>query len=145
MKIIAVPSRPAEVVEYRDDLRLRRDVEGGGGFVREDQVRLEEEDGRDHHALQHSARQFVRILTQPTTRLVDPDLVEHGSRPVQGSVFRGAVLADEHLGQEVADPVDRVDRGTRILEDHPDPPRAELTQFGLPCVPDLAPVEDDRA
>ena len=47
--------------EQIEDARLDRDVERGGGFVGDQQLRPGRERLRDHHALLHAARQLVRI------------------------------------------------------------------------------------
>ena len=58
----------AEALEERDDLRLDRDVERGGGLIGDEQTRLGGERERDDHALAHAARELVRIVLDSAPR-----------------------------------------------------------------------------
>src|SRR5207244_954800 len=51
----------AEAAEEVQDLRLDRDVEGGGRLVEEEHARLEDEGARDRHALALAPRELVGI------------------------------------------------------------------------------------
>jgi hypothetical protein len=51
----------AAVPDELEDLRLRGDVERGGGLVGDQQHRLEHQRHRDHDALALAARQLVRV------------------------------------------------------------------------------------
>ena len=63
----------AQVAQQLNDLRLDGDIEGGGGFVGHEQLRLRSERHRDHHTLLHAAGQFVRIISQPRFRRRNAD------------------------------------------------------------------------
>ena len=73
----------------------------------------------DHHALAHAARQLVRVLAW-RARLASgmPTRREHLDRPVQASRGSTGGVQLDRLGDLVADGVDRVERGHRLLEDH---------------------------
>jgi hypothetical protein len=51
-----------ELGDQLQDLRLDGDVERGGRFVGDEQLRLARERHRDQHALAHAARHLVRVL-----------------------------------------------------------------------------------
>ena len=98
-------------------------------LVRQEQPRVGEQRGGDHHALQHAARQLVRVLPQPPLAVVDADLLAACStaRAWAASAGTRSVRA-QRLGHEVTDAADRIDVGARVLEDHRDlgAVRAEL-------------------
>ena len=67
---------PLEVAQEGEDLRLNRDVEGGGRFVGDQQLRPAGERHGDHHPLPLPAGKLVRILAEPAGGLRDADLGE---------------------------------------------------------------------
>ena len=110
----------AQLVEDRHHLRLCRDVERGGRLVGEQQRRLGEQGGGDHHTLQETAGQLVRVLPQAPFAVGHADFGQESHRPPLGLVVGHAVVGAQRLGHEVADPPHRVHVGTRVLEDDPD-------------------------
>ena len=65
-------ARPApllQILDQRQDLRLRGDVEGGGRLVGDQESRVEHHRGRDHDALPLAARELVRIDLEKALRL----------------------------------------------------------------------------
>ena len=66
--MMAVPSRVAELDEQLHDLRLRRDVQRGGGLVGDQQLRIPGQRDRDHHPLAHAAGELVRVLVETALR-----------------------------------------------------------------------------
>ena len=61
-----------QLEHQRQDLRLDRDIERGGRFVRDQQRRPAGQRHRDHRALAHAARELVRIFQRPPLRFGDP-------------------------------------------------------------------------
>ncbi len=121
---------PAEQVQ---DLLLHGDVECGGGLVGDQQLRLVRDRHRDHDTLPHPTRELVRVLAEPAARLRDADQPQQLLRAgASGRTGHAGVSADR-LGQVRPDLLDRVQRGHRVLEDHPDP--------GAPQRPAARPVE----
>jgi hypothetical protein len=51
-----------ELFQERQDLRLDRDVQSGGGFVRKDEVGIARNGHGDHDPLPHSAAELMRIF-----------------------------------------------------------------------------------
>ena len=62
-----------DLADELEDLSCDRDVERGRGLVRDDQVWVARQGHRDHHPLAHTARHLVRVLLDPSLRIVDPD------------------------------------------------------------------------
>ena len=75
------------VLEEVEDLRLHRDVERGGGLVGEEHRRAAGERDRDRDALAHAARQLVRVLVEPPSRLGDADVVSSDTAVCLASLF----------------------------------------------------------
>src|ERR1700755_2129600 len=57
-------------------LGLRRDIERGGRFVRDQQARIEQKCHRDHGALTLTAAQLVRVGTNDASRLGEVDAID---------------------------------------------------------------------
>ena len=110
-----------EPLDQRDDLRLHRDVERGGRLVGDDQFRLGADRKRNHDALAHAAGEFVRIGVDAFVGRGNADLGEQ----IDGALARGRLgetgVGADGLDQLVADPVQRIEAGERVLEDHADP------------------------
>ncbi len=108
----------ALLAEHADDLGLRGDVEGRGGLVAHQQSRRRRERTRDHDALQHAARELVRILAQVLLGARQA----HGGEQFDGACSRGirrpSLGQPQRFCQVVADGAHRVDAGARVLEDH---------------------------
>ena len=76
--------RQAGVADQRaqqaEDLGLHGDVEGGGGLVGDQQLRLAGERQRDADALRHAAGQLVRVALQHPLGVDDADLAAAARR-----------------------------------------------------------------
>ena len=120
MNSSAMPISRCSVVEQREDLRLDRDVERGRRLVGDQQLRLAGERHRDHRALALAARELVRKGVDAPLRLGDAGAREQLDRRARACAAAAALVQLEHLGDLVADRVERVQRGHRLLEDHRD-------------------------
>ena len=118
MNSMPMPAGRALLAEHGDDLGLRGDVEGGGRLVADEQSRRARERAGDHHALQHAARQFVRVLAQVVLGPRQPHGAQQLDRPRLGVGPGSPVDQSKRLGEVVADRAHRVDARARILEDH---------------------------
>ncbi len=67
----------AQVREQIEDLGLDGDIEGGGGFVGDEQLRTVHDGHRDHDTLAHAAGELMRIIAGAALGLGDGDVV-HG-------------------------------------------------------------------
>jgi hypothetical protein len=111
------PPVAAQIVEQRQDLRLHRDVERGGGFVRDDHLGVVGQRHGDADALAHAARHLVRVAVDAVSAL---GMRTCFSRSMAlGAPLRpaDAAVAGDRLDQLVADAVERVQRRQRVLED----------------------------
>ena len=72
-----------ERLQQLQDLRLDGDVERGGGLVRDQQLGVVGERGRDHHPLALPARELVRIGGEPFLGLGEAGAAQkfHDARP----------------------------------------------------------------
>ena len=100
-----------------EDLRLDRHVERGRRLVGDQQFGAAGQRHRDHHALAHAARELVRVVVDPPLRRRDVHQAQHLDRPVDRLAPAEVLVQAHHLGDLLADRVDRVERGHRLLED----------------------------
>ena len=99
-----------EVAQQLEDLRLHGDVERGGRLVGEQQRRLAQQRHRDHDALAHAAREFVRIEPDAPRGLGDADALEHAHGDGERLGAADAAVRRQHLRQLIAHPHVRVER-----------------------------------
>ena len=114
-----------------EDLRLDRDIQGCGRFVRDQQTGPAGQRHGDHEALSHPARGLVRVFAHPLPRGRD-------AHPFKQSLCFGhrlglghAPVCHQHLGNLLADLHRRVQRGHRLLEDHRHVIAAHSAHFGF--------------
>ena len=110
----------AQALEQRNDLRLDRDVERRRRLVGDDQLGLAGQRQGDDDALAHAAGELVRVLVEALLGGRDAGFLEQPDRaPARvGGAERQVGL--DRLDQLLADRVQRVERGQRILEDGAD-------------------------
>ena len=118
-----------EALDQRDDLRLHGDVERGGRLVGDDQFRLGADRQRNHDALAHAAGEFVRIGVDAFFRRRDADLGQQIDGALARRGLRKIHVGPDRLDDLVADPVERIEAGQRILEDHADPLAPDAADF----------------
>ena len=120
ISIRPMPSSSTSRRKQREDRRLGGDVERGRRLVGDQQLRAQRDRHGDADALALAAGELVRVAGQREARRGQPDALERrgGDRPRLGPAG-GAVDADG-LGHLVADRLQRVERGHRLLEDHAD-------------------------
>src|SRR6185312_14876982 len=134
-----------EPLDQRDDLRLHRDVERGGRLVGDDQRRIGGERERDDDALAHAAGELVRIGGEPLPRRRNADLDEQPLGLVARGGRRDALMRQDRLDQLVADAVERIEAGQRVLEDHADALAAQQPHLRARQVVDTLAAESDLA
>ena len=129
----------AQALQQRDDLRLHRNIERRGRLVRDDELRLGGERERQHDALAHAAGKLVRIVVDARVRRRDADLFKQRERPFSRRGFRQRRVRADGFDQLLADPVERVEAGERVLEHHADALAADLAhRLGRQIVDPLA-------
>ena len=114
-----------------EDLRLRRDVERGGRFIRNQQCGIEHQRGCDHDALALAAGELMRIGVDHLLGIRQMHRA-HDLEHALAAFFwikRGVDL--QHFPDLVADPLDRIERGHRLLEHHGHARAADRAQLGV--------------
>ena len=133
----------AQVFEQLQDLQADRGVERRGRLVGDEELRIAGERHGDHRALALPAGELMRIAARAPLGIVDPhaahcpDGLGPGLRPAQFAVQL------DRLDDLVADRIDRVQRGHRLLEDHRDVAPPQLAQLLGGHFQDLLPVEQN--
>ena len=115
-----------QLAQELDDLRLHREVEGGGGLVEQDELGLERDGPGDGDALALAAGELVREALQDVVGHAGVD--QRGLDAVDAVLGAGAdVVDDQALLEEAAHAEAGVQRGEGVLEDdlHPRAERAE--------------------
>ena len=99
---------------------LHGDVERGGRFVGDDELRIVRDRRGDEHTLPHAARELVRILFGPAHRIIYADMVEQlmHARANLGAVAHAVDL--KRLSDAPPDRRDRVQGVARILRNECD-------------------------
>ena len=122
---------PLAVADEVEHLFLDGDVEGGGGFVADEEFGFGDQCHGDHHALAHAAGELVGVGMDALFGIGDADLGE-GVDGAGECGFSAELLVEfERLGELVADAHEGVERGHRILEDHRDALAADFQEFLL--------------
>ena len=98
-----------EVLNQLHDLRLDRDVEGGGRLVGDQDPGLEGKGHRDHRALAHPAGELVRIVVDALLGIRDPDRAQELCGAPLRLPFRHVLVGLDLLDDLVTHPVDRVE------------------------------------
>ncbi|MPL75522.1 hypothetical protein SDC9_21346 [bioreactor metagenome] len=137
--------RAHEVAQQRQHLGLGGDIERGGGLVGDQQLRAQRDGQRDRHALALAARKLVREKRQREARCGQADAVKAVAGDAAGLAAGKAAVDDQRLGHLIADRHQRVERGHRLLKDHPHAGAAQPAQLAFGKRGDLAPGQPDRA
>ncbi len=129
MNRTANPSSVPQVHELVENLALSDDIERGGRFVHDQELRLEGECHRDHDPLPHAAGQFVRVAAEPVRG--DADHLEQFAGPgASGGPVQFWPVRLEHIGELDADRHHRVQRVHGALQDHGELVPAQLAKLG---------------
>ena len=105
-----------EVHEEIEDLALDGDVEGGDGFVADDEFGLEGDGAGDADALALAAAELERELAGGGGG--QADFLQEGGDPLAALVGRAHFLDDESFADDVADGLAGVEGLGGVLEDH---------------------------
>ena len=122
-----------QLPQQRQDLRLHRHVERRGRLIGDQQRRRTGQRHRDHRALPHATRQFVRILAQPARHIVHAHLLQQNGRSGARILPAHAAMGHQRLGNLIADTQVWRERGHRILEDHRDSLTAQCSRRPRPA------------
>ena len=120
MNSSAMPRRSLQIGEQGEDLRLDGDVQGGGGFVGDQDVGLERQRHGDHHPLTLAAGQFVRQSGEAAIGFRQTDQAEKFQHPRALGRAGNAGVDFEHFANLLLDIVEGIERGHGFLEHHAD-------------------------
>jgi hypothetical protein len=134
-----------EVGQQGQDLRLHRHVEGGGGLVGHQEVRLAGQRHGDHDALALAARELVRVGVQAPLGIAQADEFEQLEDARPRLAARQAAMHLQHLADLPLDGVQRVQRGHRLLEHHGDVGAADAPEALLRQGEQVRALEQDAA
>ena len=127
--------------QQRDDLRLNRHVQCGGGLVGHDQLRLGGQRQGNHHPLAHTARKLVWKVVNALLGRRDAGVFQQ----VDGALARFS-LAHRQVGGDgfnelAAHRVQRVQRGERVLKNGANLAPAHLAHLFIGQVVDTLAVQ----
>ena len=134
-----------EGVELVEDLGLDGDVEGGGGFVGDDEVGPEDGGDGDHDALAHAARELEGVGLGDALWVGQADLGEDVDGRDLGFLLSPGEVGGQDLRHLVADGDHGIQAGDGVLEDHGDAPPADLAERRVAHAENVLVVEDDVA
>ena len=131
--------------EVFEDGGLHGDVEGGGGFVEDQDLRVEGGGDRDHYSLRHAAGELERVARTDLLWLGQTHLVEHLDGASPGFAFGYVQVGGDNLFHLLPDGEDRVESCRRVLEHHTDVASADATELFAFQRQEVAALEQDAA
>ena len=127
-----------------EDLCLDGDVEGGGGFVGDDESGFEDECLGDHDSLSHAAGELEGEGVEACFWGGDADVAEPLERALSSLSARGVGLMEsDGLGELVSDAVEWRECGHGLLEDDADVASASLSELAVGEFEEVGAVEED--
>ena len=115
---LAQPRHDAEVVGYQNDRRaellvevshqlqnlsLNRDVQCGGRFVGDQYLRIQQQAACNHHALAHTAGEFMGVAVEPRCRVRNLHRLEHFQAAFPCRLSRHLFVFAYHLSHLIGD------------------------------------------
>ena len=94
-----------QIGEQQQYLRLNRYIEGGGGFVGNQQIRIAHQGHGDHDTLAEPPGELVRVLGKTARRRCDAHLLEQKHGALTGFARTRLAMALEHFFELVTDGV----------------------------------------
>ena len=126
------------------DLGLRCDVERGGRFIGDQQCGIEHQRRGDHDALALAAGELMRIGVDHLLGIRQM----HRAHDLQHALAALSLVEVgvnlQHFADLVADPLDRIERGHRLLEHHGHTRAADRAQLGVRFRGQLLALQPDR-
>ena len=109
-----------EAFDQGNDLRLHGDIKRGGRLIRDDQFGLGANRERDDDALTHAAGEFMRIGVDAFFGRGNADFGKQIDRALACRGSRKIEVRGDGFHQLIADAIERIEAGQRVLEDHAD-------------------------
>jgi len=123
---------------------LNGHIQGGCGFIGDQQGRLRNQHHGDHDALTHAARHFVGIETIHLFRISDVNRLQHFQRFTDRRFSGYPVMRPIRFGNLAADCPDRIQGVARVLHDHGDPFAPNRPHLFFTQVQQILSVESQR-
>ena len=139
------PHPRLQLLQQHEVLELDRDVERGGGLVRDQELRLRGERDRADHALLHAAAHLMRERAQALLGRRHLHAAEGVHRPRPHVAPALGAMGAQRLLDLVADREHRVQRGLRVLQDHRDAAPAHPAHVALALRHEVLAFEEDLA
>src|SRR5262249_45610677 len=112
-------------------------------LVGDQQLRVARQRHRYHYALAHAARKLVRIVAHAALRVWNPHQPEHVHRLLPRCPPPEFLMRPDGFGNLLADGVNRVERGHRLLKDDADFAGPDTAHFLVVARDEIAaPLED---
>ena len=125
------PTRAAQFVKDRENLRLHRHVQRGCRFISDDDVGIIGQGHRDPDPLTHPTRHLVRVVRDALLSIWDAHGFQKVNRLFAPCNLVDATVCPDRLDQLVTNPVERMQRGKRILKNIRDGPTTHVTQTAV--------------
>ena len=129
--------------EQVQDLGLDSYIQGGGGLIRDEQLRVAQKSDGDHDALAHAAGQLKGILLQSGLRAGDAHGAQHLDRHLVGLGLGDLLVEADHLSKLVSNGKQGVQADHGLLKDHGDLVAPDPAHLALGLGEQLFPVEAD--
>ncbi len=129
ISMIDMPKRDFHVLQQVQDLRLNRDIKRRRRFVGDQEFWMARQRHRDHHALPHAPGELMRIVVDAALRIRDLNQRQHVDGSLQHGAAAQSFMQRDHLADLVADGVDGIERGHRLLEHDRDFPGADAVHL----------------
>src|SRR5215470_10251425 len=100
-------------------------------LISDEDRRVAGERHRDHRPLPHPAGELMRVVVDAHLRVRDADLAQQLDRACPSRALVDALVRLDRLDDLLPDPIDGIQRGHRILEDHPELVAAIVLHVGV--------------
>ena len=130
-------------IEQVENALLHRDVEGAGGLVGNNQIRLQGNGDGYQHPLFHPARQLMRILVKTLFRVAETDFSEQVKDLLSALSGGEGLMQPQDLFHLLANGFYRIERITGILRDQADAHSAQAVKAFCRPVANHFAIEDN--
>ena len=107
------------VLEQADDLRLNRNVQGCGGLVSHNELRLGGQGQCNDHPLAHATRKLMRVVINALCRSGNASVLQQGNGPLTRFLIGHGQMRLDGFGKLLAHGVQRIERRQWILKNSP--------------------------
>ena len=118
-------------IQKLQNLGLDGHIQGGGGFVTDQHLRVRRQGDGDDHPLAHTAGKLMGILVKTPHRVHNTHLLQQLQCLFPGMGSRQPLLEAHHLRDLLARAHQRVQTGQGVLEHHGDAPAPQGNQLPL--------------